>query len=485
MTDTKHFVAQFSLAELLTATGGQLLGNSNHTESFTLSTDSRTLQPGQWFIPIVGERFDGHQFVEQAYAQNVTGVLINQSQADENPQWKEYPNCVVVPDTTQAYLDLASCHRQRCNAKIVAITGSSGKTTVKEMLVAAFGPVVKTQATQKNFNNEIGVSQTLLGLHPDTEMMIVEMGMRGLNQIRPLSLSAKPDVAVVINVGPAHIGLLGSLENIALAKCEIYEGLNPETGIGVYNADDVLLSEQAHRSFSGELSGFSIKEICEKQMLAGGGVQFNIEGFDVQLASGSEHITANALSVFKVAQALAVTMDFDPAEAMVGLKHFEPAQGRGDKQPLEGLDNVFVINDAYNANPQSMKAALKAVLSSDSSSNERLVLILGGMKELGEHSAPYHQELAEWLAGQSNLSGKVPLIVAVGEEMDIFHQAFQKACPLPCQYLQQADALPTQLQALLNEQGILLENLTIFLKGSRGYHLESVIDALAKIGQTV
>jgi len=464
--------ARFCLDEVLTATGGRLLGSADPFVDVALSTDSRTLKSGQFFIPIVGETFNGHTFVEIAYDQGVAGALVNEAELANHPHWASLVNCIAVPDTTQAYLDLASLHRQRCKAKVVGLTGSSGKTTVKEMLYAAFSPVFKTQCTAKNFNNEIGVSQTLLALEPDTELIIVEMGMRGLNQIRPLSLAAQPDVALVINVGPAHIGLLGSLEAIAEAKCEIFEGLDPQTGVGIYNADNAWLAQRVEQTQASHLLGFSLSEITQRRITLEGGVSFAYQGQTITLTMGGDHFIANALAVLKVAEALK-----SPIERVIpGLNSFTQTEGRGERLTLNGFNNVTVLNDAYNANPQSMQAVLDHLLESET---KPLILVLGGMKELGDETARYHQALGVWLKAHPTVVQKVKALVLVGEELQPV--VAQLDGFMPIHYAEDTDTLLTQLPNL----HLPLDTVTVFLKGSRSYHLESVVDALRGLGQAV
>lgn len=452
--------AQFTLSELLKVTQGKLIGPQQTVDAFTLNTDTRTIQAGQWFIPLVGANFDGHAYVAEASAKAIAGALVNESLVSQHPDWQAFPNIVAVPDTLQAYMALAQAHRRRVNPKlkVVGLTGSSGKTTTKDMLFAAFSGIQPTQKTQANFNNEIGVSQTLLALQPETEIAIVEMGMRGPHQIDILSLCAEPDVAVITNVGPAHIEMLGSLEAIAAAKLEIVDGLKGEL---VVNGDDPQLNQWTPKRWSGLVKKFTLAEASAIQP-AGEGQTFKYQGQDVTLAVPGKHNIMNAMSVLKVGEALGLPLD----KMIEGLARFQPEGGRWNKQPIEGLDNVFVINDAYNANPDSCRASLTAFFEWPTPGLRR-VLVLGGMKELGPFSEKYHRELGEWLTKAAALD----MLITVGDEA----QTTQAAIKAKGFQSQHCDTVEDALTIIRHQP---LKDRIIFLKGSRAYGLEKIVSGL-------
>ncbi len=471
--------ARFTFDELLTATGGHPAGKRTPFEPARISTDSRTLRPGSgdFFLPIAGENFDGHAYLAAVFDQGAAGAFAQKDRLAKNPDWANLPNLIVVDDTTQAYLAVARHHRRRMKARIVALTGSSGKTTTKEMLFRAFSEAARTQCTQKNFNNEIGVSQTLLSLQPDTDILIVEMGMRGLGEIGLLSRCAEPDLALVINVGPAHIGRLGSLENIAQAKCEIFEGLNPDTGIGLVNGDDALLLDTARRvwhrqGMKGELDTYSLKEARNISTTPTGGMRFEYGKQAVELALPGEHMVSNALAVLKTGELLGLATD----KLAQGLCAFQPAEGRWHREPLTGFENVWIIDDAYNANPASMKASLAAFLGQDAAGLKRF-LVIGGMKELGDDAPEYHKALGEWLGTLGGIDG----LFTVGEEGPWIAEAAREKADFPVVHLAGSDDHALNAQSLIESLQRLncpLKDALLFLKGSRAYRLEKLAEGL-------
>ena len=457
----------FSYPELLQASGGSALTPEQPFESARLWTDTRTVQPGDFFLPLSGERFDGHDYLEQAFGAGAIGAFVQREKADQHPEWRKLPNLIAVDEPVLAYLAMARLHREKINPLVVAVTGSSGKTTTKEMLYAAFSPLKKTVKTEKNFNNEVGVSQTLLALQPGTEVLVVEMGMRGLRQISILSEAARPDVALVVNVGPAHIGLLGSLENIAKAKLEIAEGMVPEKGILVINGDDSNLTKLAPTLWTGRTEAYHLAEAQEIQPFVEGdaeGIRFRYQGAKVELSVPGEHMVANALAVLKTGEALG----FSAQELARGLSAFVPEKGRWERTALAGFNNVWVINDAYNANPDSAKASLKAFLSTARPDMQH-ILVLGGMKELGDFSREYHEKLGLWLAGQPHIGA----LFTIGEEAQWIADAASNAA-YPVRY---AGNVAHAVQQIADGP-VRLENAILYLKGSRAYRLDEIPEAL-------
>jgi UDP-N-acetylmuramoyl-tripeptide--D-alanyl-D-alanine ligase len=433
-----------------------------------LSTDTRSLQPGDFYVPLCGECFDGHQFLPQAMAAGAVGAVIAEDLWQAHPEWHgAWPNCFVVPDTTLAYLQLARFHRRRCPATVIALTGSSGKTTSKEMLAAMLSPLAPTQATEKNHNNEIGVSQTLLSLLPETCYLVVEMGMRGLGQIELLTRHAEPDIAMVLNVGPAHIELLGSLENIAVAKCEIYEGLKPEAGIAIVNDDDARILARLPKVWNGRTERFSLsRQASAIENTPEGGIQFDVDGHRVRLQVPGRHQVANALAALAVGRALGYSLE----QLTPGLEAYQPVGSRWARVPIAGATDGWMIDDAYNANPDSMRAALSAFLDSPKPDGGRRVLVLGGMKELGAHSGAYHVEIGYWLKGLAGIDG----LIGVGLEAQTLIAGAHGA-PYPLAWVETAQEVP----ATLKEMGFTsLDRLELLIKGSRGHRLEQIVSQL-------
>ncbi|MDX2085782.1 MAG: UDP-N-acetylmuramoyl-tripeptide--D-alanyl-D-alanine ligase [Candidatus Melainabacteria bacterium] len=440
-----------------------------------LCTDSRDLRAGDVFLAIVGANYDGHSFVRQAYQQGAVGVIVsNPHSVPENAT-----NAWCVEETTVAFLKLARHHRLRCNAKVIALTGSSGKTTVKELLTAALSPLAKTQCSAKNHNNEIGVAQTLLSLEADTAFLVVEMGMRGPDQIALLARHAVPDIGLVINVGPAHIEFLGSLEAIAKAKCELLEHLLPERqAVGIVNGDDMQLMARAEvvcRQKALPLKTFRLQHATAITPSETGTV-FTYQGQPIRLALAGTHQISNALAVLAVGDALGYSAE----QLAPGLETLTPPEGRGNRVRLAGWNNAWLLNDAYNANPASVQASLDAFIGRPKQA-ERWVLVMGGMKELGSHSKDYHLSLGASLA-------KMPLLdalIAVGEEapwlLEGFEQTRRTLTPdVPHPIATQA-ATATEVPDQLRTLGFkTLEETEILLKGSRTNQLEQLIELLTK-----
>ena len=225
----------FSVKQLADITGAEILKNEvDETSMFEISTDTRTIGKKNVFLPIIGERFDGHDFIEKALEKGATGYFTQKDIIESGAKF-----VLKVKDTLIAYLQAANFYKKTVNPKTVAITGSAGKTTTKEMAYSVFSQKYKTHKSELNHNNEIGLAQTLLSMPKDTEVLVVEMGMRGLGEIELLSKYAEPDIAIISNVGSAHIGRLGSKENIAKAKFEITKYLSPK-GILIANKNEYL-----------------------------------------------------------------------------------------------------------------------------------------------------------------------------------------------------------------------------------------------------
>jgi UDP-N-acetylmuramoyl-tripeptide--D-alanyl-D-alanine ligase len=464
-------VSHFTYPEFLENSHGQAFSPAKAFEKARLWTDTRSLREGDFFLPLSGEHFDGHDYLEQAFAAGAIGAFVKQEKAETHPEWKKLPNLIAVEEPVLAYLAMARYHRQKINPLVIAVTGSSGKTTTKEMLAAAFSPLKKTVKTEKNFNNEVGVSQTLLALPPGTEILVVEMGMRGLRQISILSEAALPDAALVVNVGPAHIGLLGSLENIAKAKLEIAEGMDPQAGILVINGDNPQLRRLAPQQWTGRLTQYHLSDAQQVTPFVEGdteGVCFVYKGQPVRLSVPGEHMVSNALGVLALGEALGFAVE----DLARGLSAFVPEKGRWERQALfDGklFKNVWIINDAYNANPDSANASLKAFLATVRPDMKH-ILVLGGMKELGDFSEGYHRELGQWLAAQS----AVDALFTIGEEGAWLADAARLGASYPVHHT--PDVETTARYILERFPG--LENAVLYLKGSRAYKLDDLPECL-------
>ena len=350
-----------------------------------VSTDSRQAQKGSLFIPLVGEKFDGHQFVEKAFENGAVATLWDRSieGAPEN-----YP-VIFVDDTLKALQLLAHSYLQQVQPKVVGITGSNGKTTTKDLVAGVLSTTYKVHKTNGNFNNHIGMPLTILSMPEDTEVAVLEMGMSGRGEIELLSMLAQPDVAVITNIGEAHLLDLGSREGIAEAKLEILAGLKPE-GVFIYDGDEPLLRKDYDKYETvtfGQSKHNTLYPISVMQKEDSTEFTCNNIESQINIPVLGRHNVLNALAAICVGKALNVTEE----NMIKGLKQVQMSNMRLEMQ--QGPGGLTVINDAYNASPTSVKAAIQ--LLKDMTGFGQKILVLGDMLELGDEEIRYHQEVGE------------------------------------------------------------------------------------------
>ncbi len=421
-----------------------------------ICTDSRRLQSGALFIPLVGEQFDGHAFLADAARCGAQAALVAKDAAWSAPasllHWR-------VDDTTHAYQQLANLHRSVLDLPVVAVTGSAGKTTTRELIRAALAPLGPVQASASNNNNDIGVPLTLLGAQGHHAAVVVEMGMRGPGEIARLSRCAEPDLAVITNIGTAHIGRLGSREAIAAAKCEITAALKPD-GLVVIPAGDPLLESALSAVWNGRVHRVGLAGEVSASM-ADDLAQFDQEAGTLSLRNGfyrmpldGRHNARNWLLARAVADELGVGM-----EALTSLVVDVPG-GRNRRLRFGGLT---VLDETYNASPEAVLAALDLL----AQQSGRRFAVLGTMLELGASSADLHRSVVE-RAVTLGLDGLVA--VATGLEADAMATA---ASPM-AQFA--VVSQPEQAVAPLSEW--LSAGDCVLLKASRGVALERLLPAL-------
>jgi len=384
-------VISLSISESARLINGTVSGKDVSFSS--VSTDSRNLQKGQLFVALSGPNFDGHNYLSQVQQEGAAGAMVQRVIDTDLP-------CLLVQDTLKGLGALASVWRDRGKAMVAAITGSNGKTTVKEMLASIMERKGAVLATQGNLNNEIGLPLTLLRLQ-DEEYAVVEMGANHLGEIDTLTKIARPDVALITNAGRAHLEGFGSVEGVAKAKGEIINGLS-EDGTFVLNADDAWSSYWREQAGSREIVSFGFDRSADVSAAIEGVLpEWREDGFyncfqvstpngelDVELALAGVHNCRNALAAIAVAG----VMGADKDAIRDGLKSVRPVKGR--LSPLNGKDGVRIIDDSYNANPDSVSAAID-VLTGMGGGAQRSFLVLGELAEVGEDIDVVYKQLGE------------------------------------------------------------------------------------------
>ena len=361
-----------------------------------VTTDSRAVKPGELFVALKGGNFDGHDYCAKAVELGAAGVVVSHDV-------EGLPAGVAVfkvEDTLLAYQQLAHAYRlKQQGLKVFAITGSNGKTSTKDLLAACLGAKYKVVKTQGNFNNEIGLPKTLLSIRPDTDIAVVEMGMRGLGQIAELCRIAEPDSGLITNVGETHMELLGSMENIGKAKSEIVVNL-PADGFAVLNGDNEYVLKAAGLT-KAKVVYFGLGENCDYRgsniVTSALGTTFTCtekatgNSVSVRLQLIGEHNVYNALSAIAGAACYGVPME-DSAKALA------TARLTGSRQEIIYIGDITFINDAYNASPASMEAALKTLAEAKKAAHGsvRTIAVLADMLELGAISEDAHRRVGRW-----------------------------------------------------------------------------------------
>ncbi len=445
------------LSEIARYTGGYLVGDDLAIAA--VSIDTRTLKKDDLYIAIKGQNFDGHTFIEQAETAGASAVLVEYKTTIKRPQ-------VVVKDARRALAELAAAWKHKADVKTIAVTGSNGKTTVKEMIAAILAINAKVHFTQGNLNNDIGVPLTLLKLQQQDQYAVVEMGANHLGEIKYSSHYAKPDVTVITNVGAAHIEGFGSLEGVARAKGEIISGLST-TGTAVLNKDDEFYSlwlqiaadRQVYSFGLDETSDISAQSIAvtleNKHFVTRFVLSTATDNRVIKLRLAGEHNVVNALAA--AASCLSVGIGLNQIKQ--GLDYFEPVQGR--LQPLPGMHGGLVIDDSYNANPSSVKAALDVLIRCQ---GEPWV-VLGALGEMGVDSKKEHEEL-----GQLIKSMRVKRLLTIGADAEFTANAFGKGAAFFHDQAQLITVLKNELKG----------GESVLIKGSRAQKMENVVAALVK-----
>jgi UDP-N-acetylmuramoyl-tripeptide--D-alanyl-D-alanine ligase len=444
------------MLDLQTAANALGATHSGSNAFFTgVSTDTRSLRRGDLFIALRGERFDGHTFLASAFAAGAAAAMVD---AHENVSQLDAP-FLIVPDTRLALGRLAAAWRERFTLSVVAVTGSNGKTTVKDMLASVLREAAGEDAvlaTAGNLNNDIGMPLTLLQLRPKHRYAVIEMGMNHLGEIRYLAQLARPEVALVNNAGTAHIGEVGSREAIARAKGEIYEGLRPG-GVALLNADQDFAELWREMNAGRRVVDFGIERpaaISAQYEMGAEATLITVRTPDTQylvrLSVPGVHNVHNALA----AAALAHVLGIRPAYVSSGLSHYAGTAGR--LQRKRSRTGATFIDDTYNANPDSVAAAVDVLMLSPG----KRLLVLGDMGELGAAAEQLHAE-----AGTQARRAGVDQLFTLGT----LSQAAARSFGSRARHFQDVDALCAALDQVLTA------DTTVLVKGSRFMRMERVV----------
>ena len=455
---------KFNFDEIINATNAKILRNEEKNITFTdIVTDSRKIIENSLFIALKGEKFNGEDFVIDAIQKGAAGVLVS-----NDCQQEKLPTegiILSVENTLTAYQQIAGAWRNKFNIPIAAITGSNGKTTTKDLTAAVLSSFGKVQKTTGNFNNEIGVPLTLLGIDESHKSAVVEIGMRGLHQIEELAKIVKPTIGIVTNVGQTHIELLGSIENISRAKRELVEAIK-EGGTVILNADDTNVIEMKNHINPGvKLITFGIEndaDVRAENIITGASstiftIKYKGDSYDCEIPMLGRHNVSNALAAAATGIAIGLHVD----EIRNGFAKLATTKMRFEIVERNGL---HIINDAYNASPASMRAAIQTTAEI---AQGRKIAVLGDMLELGSISESAHREVGSELV-KNNFDilitfGKLGKFIAEGAKSAGLNEIFTS---------------DTHEEAAEHLNKILQTGDTILFKGSRGMKMEKIIELI-------
>lgn len=454
-----------AVAEAALVLGADLIQGDPAMTVTAVTTDSRNVVPGALFFALQGERHDGHEFVPQALARGAVGAVVSRTL----PALPAGAAVLLVPDVLNALGKLACYVRKRAGVFLIGVTGSTGKTSTKDILSAVLGVRYRVLSTHGNLNNEIGVPLTLLKIEPDHEVAVVEMAMRAPGEIAALARISSPNAAVITNIGETHLERLGSVREIAGAKGEILDFVPPE-GFAVLHAESPFVYAEAKRCkgrvvFFGTVSEATVQLVDYTPDNGGGRFRVVAEGVeeDYYIPVPGRHNAINAVAAVAVARELGLR----PDEIREGFRRVKLSSMRLE---IKKCGSLTVINDSYNANPASMRAAL-AVLQ-EVSRGRRRVAVLGDMLELGERTVSAHRELGEAAAGAADF------ILAVGKMAEEI-AAGAVALGLPAD---KVTTCPDAVQAAEALREMPLGEAVVLVKASRSMHLETIVEFLCSGG---
>lgn len=452
--------------EIVKAAQARVEGDGS-PDLLSVSIDSRTIQPGALFVAIRGNNLDGHDYVAKAFEAGAGAALVA-----EDAELEGAGPLLRVPDTLKALESIGQAARARSAAKVIAITGSVGKTGSKEALRFALEPSGTVHASQKSYNNHWGVPLTLANFSRDAAFGVFEVGMNHPGEITPLTRMIRPHVTIITTVEPVHLEFFGSVTDIAEAKAEIFTGLEPG-GTAVLNRDNEyfeLLRQRASEAGAKRIIGFGAHDESESRLISltegpeGSQVEAEICGRTRYFMVGApgRHVVLNALGVLAAVDAVGGDM----AAATDALAYYKPQAGRGARETIDTADGpVHLIDESYNANPASMRAALSILGSTKQTGDGRLIAVLGDMLELGETSAKLHEDLA----GPVEEAG-VDIVFACGPHMRSLYDALPES--RRGAYAEGSEGLVQHLVEMIRAGDV------VMIKGSLGSRMGLLVEAL-------
>lgn len=453
-----------TLQNIAQAVGGELFGaeGKEQLEIKGVVLDSRKVEKDYLFLATVGERVDGHSFIDSVFEKGALCVICEKE--PENPKGAY----ILVKDSFQALKDMARFYREKLDVKVVGITGSVGKTSTKEFIASVLATHYKVLKTEGNFNNEVGLPLTVLRIQEDTQVAVLEMGISDFGEMHRLSEIAKPDICVITNIGQCHLENLGTRDGILKAKTEIFDFMRTDAGVCLNGDDDKLFTIQEVYGrkpiFFGKDSKYAIYATdCENKGLAGSKAVIHREGrsFEVSIPLPGEHMISNALA----AAAVATVLGLSDEEIQSGIAAAEPVGGRSH---IIKNDKLTIIDDCYNANPISMKAAIDLLAMADT----RTVAVLGDMFELGSREMVLHEEVGAYAAYKN-----IDCIICAGNLSKHMYEGTRAVenTVSKSYYYQDKETLLEHLGELLQRGD------SVLVKASHGMHFEEVIDKLSGV----
>lgn len=440
---------KLTIKKILEITGGKLVCGNEEEIIEKYSKDTRTINQGECYVGIMGDNFDGNKFYKDAFKLGAKACILDHFGSTD----EEMGNIILVENSVKAVQQLASYVIDNIDAKVVAITGSAGKTSTKDMIYSVLSKKYKVLKSPGNYNNEIGMPFVVLS-YINEDILVLEMGMNGFNQIHTLSMIAKPDVAVITNIGTAHIGMLGSRENIMKAKLEILDGMNSDGTLIINNDNDLLTTV---KDIDQEIVRFGInnesKYMASDVYTKNGKTFFKINNEEYNVPVLGKVNAYNALAAYSVGKVFGIS-DEDIKDAL------ENVILTSNRMQIIEQDNYTIINDTYNANKEAMMSALDTLTSFEN----RKVAILGDMLELGEFEEDIHREIGKYT------NDKIDVLVTIGNLSKYINDEFNGT---KYHFNTKADALE-ELDSIIEDGDVIL------VKASQGMKLLEIVDYLRK-----